>query len=108
YLNAADPGAHGQHVGIVVLTAETRHHRVGGLDAADAADLVRDDGLAGPAAAEDDAEVVLTARDGAGHRRDEVRVVDRIERVRPEVAVLDPQLVEEGAEQTLQLESGVV
>ena len=60
-----------------MLAAKERRHRVGGLDAANAADLVGHDLLAGATAAEDDAAVAIAGGNGARGRRDDVGIVDR-------------------------------
>ena len=75
---AHDPRPHRQHVGIVVLAAEARGDRLGRLHAADAADLVGDDLLAGAAAAEHDAQVAVARGDRPRGGRDDVGVVDRL------------------------------
>ena len=107
-LGADDPGTHRQDVRVVVLTAEARRHRVGRLDAADAAHLVRHDRLAGPAPAEHDPALEVATRHRPGDRRDEVGIVDGGGVERAEVAVLDPQLVEQGAQLALEVEAGMV
>ena len=85
-LAADDSRAHRQHVGVVVLAAQACGDRVGGLDAANAADLVGHDLLARAAAAEHDAALAVAARDGPRRRRDDVGVVDhRLGRVDAEV-----------------------
>ena len=91
-----------------MLAAKAGDHGVRGLHTANPADLVGDDRLASPRASQHDPEVVLAARYGARDRDDEVGIVDRVRRVGAEVAVLDAELVEQGAEQPFQLESRVV
>ena len=105
---ADDPRPEGDHVGVVVLAREARHDRVGGLHAADAAHLVGHDRLPGAASAQGDPQLVVAARNGARDRGDEVGVVDRVRGVGAEVVVLDPKLVEQCAELTLQGESRMV
>ncbi len=107
-LAAHDACPHREHVRVVVLAAETRRDRVGGLDAPDARDLVRHDLLARAAAAEHDSEVARALRDGTRRRRDDVGVVDRVGAMGAEI----DRLVSRGPEQLddgiLERESGVV
>ena len=97
-----------EDVGVVVLAPQARGDRVGGLDAANAADLVRDDRLAGAAATEHDAQLEVPLRHGPRDRRDQVGVVDWLATEGTEVAIFDPQLVEQRAELALELEPRVV
>ena len=76
-LTANDPGAHRQNVRIVVLAAQSRRDWIGRLNAANAVDLVRDDCLAGAAAAEHDAALAVACGDRSRGRGDVVRIVDR-------------------------------
>ena len=86
-----------------MLASEASDDRICRLDTTDAAHLVRDDRLSGPATAQDDPVLIFASRHGSGDWRNEVRVVDGVGRVRPEVAVLDAELVEQRAEQPFQL-----
>ena len=107
-LRADDPRPEAQHVGVVVLTPQASRHRIGGLHAADAAHLVRHDRFPGPAPAQHDPALELSARHRPGDRRDEVRIVDRLRAERAEVAVLDAQLIEQRAQVTLEMKARVV
>src|SRR5207249_9265302 len=85
-----------------------RDDRVRALHAPDAAHLVRHDRLAGAAAAQHDPKVVVAAGHGPRHGSDKIRIVNALGREGPEVAVLDPQLVEEAAQLALEGEAGMV
>ncbi len=78
-------GADGDRVGVVVGPAEPGEFLVPADGAADAADLVGDDGFAVAAAAHDDGPVALALADCQGRRIDEVRIVARLRREGPEV-----------------------
>ena len=108
HLAADDPRAHRQHVGVVVLAAEPCGDRIGRLHAADAADLVGNDLLAGAAAAQDDAELALAGCHGARGWRDDVGIVDRLGRIDAEVDHLVAGQGQPVGDRLLQREAGVV
>src|SRR6187549_1014496 len=84
-LRTNDSRTHRQHVGVVVFTTEPGSHGIGGLHAANAADLVGHDLLAGPAAAQNYPEPAIAIGYRAGRRRDDVWVIDRLGAAHTEV-----------------------
>ena len=103
-----DPGAHREHVGVVVGAGHARGVEVVAERRSDPTDLVRSQLLALPAATEHDAEVGITVTNRPADRGAERRIVGSLGRVSAEIG----HLVARGGEQfdhvSLEVETGVV
>ena len=107
-LGAGGPGAEADHVGVVVLTAESCRADVVDDRRAHAGDLVGGDGDSDPGAAHADPEVAVPEDHLAAHCGAEVRIVDGVGRVGTEV---DDRVAVGGemlADQLLQSQTGMV
>ncbi len=103
-----DPRPDRQHVRVVVCTRHAGGVQVVAERGTHPVDLVRRDLLSLTAAAENDAGLGVAARHGAGHRRAEDRIVDRVLGVRSEILDVVTPLLQHPDKMLLERVSGVV
>src|SRR6185437_4224672 len=103
-----DPGAEGAHVGVVVLAGQAGGELVGAESRPGAVDLVGGYLLPLPAPADHHPGFGPAPHHGAGDGGADRRVVDRLDRVGPEVEDLVAPAGQKGVDRLLEQEAGVV
>ena len=105
---ADDASADAEHVGIVVLTSQTRGEKVVAQRSAHAVHLVRGKLFTLAAAPDDDADIGVAIANRPCDGRADRGVIDRLGAVRALIEDVDPGALEHLDEVLLQQETGVI